>query len=132
MRWLMGILMICLEGQLPIKYYVIMDLILLKIQNLKNINADLLQLFVNGLKKCFLVVLLKEELRQTSVLQTEICDNQLKILHKPIIRNFEKQKVYSSFKDNIWSADLADFQLMSKYNKGFWILLCSIFLVNIL
>ena len=23
-------------------------------------------------------------------------------LHKPIIRNFEKRKVYSSFKDNIW------------------------------
>ena len=23
-------------------------------------------------------------------------------LHKPIIRNFEKRKVYSSFRDNIW------------------------------
>ena len=28
-------------------------------------------------------------------------------LHKPIIRKFEKRKVLSSFKDNIWSADLA-------------------------
>ena len=28
--------------------------------------------------------------------------------HKPIIRKFEKIKVYSSFKDNICSADLAD------------------------
>ena len=39
-------------------------------------------------------------------------------LHKPIIRKFNKQKVYSSFKDNIWGADLADMQLLSKFNKG--------------
>ena len=25
-------------------------------------------------------------------------------LHKPIIKNFKRRKVYSSFKDNIWSA----------------------------
>ena len=31
-------------------------------------------------------------------------------LHKPIIRKFEKRKVYSAFKDNIWGADLADMQ----------------------
>ena len=29
-------------------------------------------------------------------------------LHKPIIRKFKKRKVYSSFKDIIWLADLAD------------------------
>ena len=29
-------------------------------------------------------------------------------LHKSIIRKFRKIKVYSSFKDNIWGADLAD------------------------
>ena len=28
-------------------------------------------------------------------------------LHKPIIENFKKPKVYSSFKNNIWRADLA-------------------------
>ena len=28
-------------------------------------------------------------------------------LHKPIIRKFKKRKVYSSFKDDIWGADLA-------------------------
>ena len=39
-------------------------------------------------------------------------------LHKPIIRKFNKQKVYSSFKDNIWGVDLADMQLLSKFNKG--------------
>ena len=27
-------------------------------------------------------------------------------LHKPIIRNFERRKVYSSFKYNIWGVDL--------------------------
>ena len=40
-------------------------------------------------------------------------------LHKPIIRKFKKQEVYSAFKDNIWAADLADMQLISKFNKGF-------------
>ena len=39
-------------------------------------------------------------------------------LHKPIVRKFNKRKVYSSFKDNIWGADLADMQLLSKFNKG--------------
>ena len=39
-------------------------------------------------------------------------------LHKPIIRQFKKRKVYSSFIDNIWGADLADMQLISKFNKG--------------
>ena len=29
-------------------------------------------------------------------------------LHKPVNRKFEKCKVYSSFKDNIWGADLAE------------------------
>ena len=42
-----------------------------------------------------------------------------KEIHKQIIRKFEKRKVHSSFIDNIWSADLADMQLVSKFNKGF-------------
>ena len=46
-----------------------------------------------------------------------------KELHKPIIRNFKKLKVYSGFKDNIWDADLADMRLISKFNKGFRFLL---------
>ena len=44
-------------------------------------------------------------------------------LHKPIIRKFKKRKVYSTFKDNIWGVDLADMQLLSKYNKGIRFLL---------
>ena len=47
-------------------------------------------------------------------------------LHKPIIRNFEKRKVYSTFKDNIWVVDLENMQLLSKYNKGIRFLLCVI------
>ena len=47
-----------------------------------------------------------------------------KEIHKPIIRNFKKRTVYSGFKDNIWGADLADMQLISKFNKGFRFLLC--------
>ena len=46
--------------------------------------------------------------------------------HKPIIRNFKKRTVYSGFKDNIWGAELADMQLISKLNKGFKFLLCVI------
>ena len=44
-------------------------------------------------------------------------------LHKLIIEQFEKRKVHAAFKDNIWVADLADMQLLSKYNKGIKFLL---------
>ena len=47
-------------------------------------------------------------------------------LHKPIIKTFEKRKVHAAFKDNIWGADLADMQLLSRYNKGVRLLLCVI------
>ena len=40
-------------------------------------------------------------------------------LHKPIIKKINKRKVYSLFKENIWGVDLADVQLLSKFNKGF-------------
>ena len=51
-------------------------------------------------------------------------------LHKPIIRKFNKRKVYSSFRDNIWGADLADMQLLVKFNKGikYLLLLLTYFL----
>ena len=47
-------------------------------------------------------------------------------LHRPAIRKFNKRKVYSQFKDNIWGVDLADTQLLSKKNKGIKYLLCAI------
>ena len=46
--------------------------------------------------------------------------------HKPIIRKFNKRKVYSLFKDNIWGVDLAEMQSLSKKNKGIKYLLCAI------
>ena len=36
-----------------------------------------------------------------------------KELNKPIIRKFEKRQIYSSSKDNIWGADLADLILLT-------------------
>ena len=47
-------------------------------------------------------------------------------LHKPFIRKFEKIRVYSTFKDNIWGVGFADMQLLSKYKKGIRFLLCVI------
>ena len=47
-------------------------------------------------------------------------------LHKPIINKFNKRKVYSQFKDNIWGVDLADMQSLSRKNKGIKYLLCAI------
>ena len=42
----------------------------------------------------------------------------------PLLENFKKRKVQSAFKDNIWAADLANMQLISKFNKRFRFLLC--------
>ena len=47
-------------------------------------------------------------------------------LHKPIIKKFNKRKVYSQFRDNIWGVDLADMQSLSSKNKGIKYLLCAI------
>ena len=47
-------------------------------------------------------------------------------LQKPIIRKLKQRKVYSSFRDNISGADLADVQSLSKYNKGIKCILCTI------
>ena len=65
----------------------------------------------NGFKK------LKNTARNSSILADE--------LHKPIIRKFNKKKVYSQFKDNIWGVDLADMQSLSRKNKGIKYLLCA-------
>ena len=46
--------------------------------------------------------------------------------HKHIVRKFQKRRVYASYKDAIWAADLAEVQSLSKYNKGFRFLLCVI------
>ena len=47
-------------------------------------------------------------------------------LHKPIIRKIKKRKTYFSYKNNVWCADLANAQLISKCNKEIKYLLCVI------
>ena len=39
-------------------------------------------------------------------------------LHKPIIKNFPKLKVYVNGIDKIWAADLVEMQAFSKFNCG--------------
>ena len=61
----------------------------------------------------------------TTLTNKSLSQNQLtEELHKPIIRKFKKRKVHSTFKDNIWGADLADMQLISRSNKGIRSVLC--------
>ena len=53
-----------------------------------------------------------------------ISNNELaEELHKPIIRKFKKRELQSPFIDNIWGDDLADMQLISKFNKEIHFLL---------
>ena len=47
-------------------------------------------------------------------------------LHKLIVRKTKKRTVYSSFKDSIWGAELADIQLLSMFSKGIRFLFCVI------
>ena len=43
-----------------------------------------------------------------------------------MIRKFKRRLVYSSFKDKICGADVADMQLISKYDKVIGFLSCFI------
>ena len=72
-------------------------------------------------------------LTDISVAGSGVANNEIKQnfqlaeeLHKSIIRKFKKRKFYSGFKENIWGADLADMQLISKFDKGFRFILCII------
>ena len=47
-------------------------------------------------------------------------------LHKPVIKKFDKRKVYSQFQCNIWGVDLADMQSLIKKKNGIKYLLCAI------
>ena len=67
---------------------------------------------------------LKNTARNSSILADE--------RHTPIIRKFNKRKIYSQFKDNIWGVDLADMQSLSRKNKGIKYLLCTIDLSTLL
>ena len=63
----------------------------------------------------------------SSIKNENIFNKELaKELHKPVIRKFNKRKVHSPFIDNICGADVADMQLISKFNKRFRFLLSII------
>ena len=104
------------------KTNMIKHLISLKILNMMDINADLFQWLIS--------FLIKISVANTSggAVNGEIMPNQelAEELYKPIIRNFEKRKVHSSFISNIWDADIVDMQLISKFNKGIRFLLSVI------
>ena len=76
-----------------------------------DINADLLQWFINFANKKVSVGTVKNDYISNKELAKE--------LNKPIIRKLYKRKVKSPFMDNIWGTDVADMQLKSKFNKGF-------------
>ena len=59
----------------------------------------------------------------SSIINENMSNKELaKELHKPITGKFKKKKVFSSFVDNIWRADLADMQITSKFNQGIRVL----------
>ena len=83
-----------------IKYYVIRNLLLLKIK--KN----------DGYQQGLASMVYKYFDKKTSVsgIQSEnISSKQLsEEFHKPIIRNFKKRNVHLPFIDNIWGTDVGD------------------------
>ena len=74
-------------------------------------NIDLASMVYNFFDKTTLRRAFKSEVMPNQQLAEE--------LHKPIIKKCEKRKVYSSFMNNILGVDLADMQLIKKFNKGF-------------
>ena len=82
------------------------------------IKEALLQWFLNFFYKKYSCSDIKNENMWNKELTEE--------LRKQIIKKFDKRKVRSSFIDNIWGDDIADIQLISKFNTLFRFLLCVI------
>ena len=72
-----------------------------------DIKEDLLLWFINFFDKKF----------TSSGIANEPNYQLANELHKSIIRKFKKRKFHSGFKDNIWGADFADMQLISKFKQ---------------
>ena len=51
-------------------------------------------------------------------------------LHKSVTKKVRKRKVHSSFTDITWGAELADTQLISKFNRNLIFIMFLIFSVN--
>ena len=76
-----------------------------------DIKEVLLQLFVHFLIKKTCGIGIKNDIRSDQQLAEELL--------KPIIKKFKKRKLQLTFKDNIWSVDLTDMQLISNFNIEF-------------
>ena len=75
------------------------------------IDVDLLQWSINFLLKKTSGGTVKND----NIWHAELSEE----LHKAILRKFEKRKVHSRFIDNVCGADLADMQLINRFNKRF-------------
>ena len=71
-------------------------------------QKGLASIFYNFFDKATAIGAVKDETIQNKELVEE--------LYKAIFRKFEKPKAQLSFKDNICGADLADMELISKFN----------------
>ena len=91
-------------------------LILPKIQNMTDIKVKLLQWSLNFLIKKTSGERVKNE---------DISNKELGRIKKQklIAKRNNQRKVHSPDIDNIWGTDLADMQLLSKFNRGFRFLL---------
>ena len=85
-----------------------------------DINVDLLQ--ASMVYKFF-----DKKTSGSGIKNENISNKQLaEELHKPVIRKFNKIKLHSPFIGNVGGTDLADMQLISKFNSGFRFLFCVI------
>ena len=83
-----------------------------------DIKEDLRQWFIN-----FLIIKSSGKgLKSKYTLNQKLASE----LHKVITKKFQQRNVCLSLIDNILSADFADIQLISRYNKRIRFLLCAI------
>ena len=91
MTWLMEILEIYLEGQFLIKYYVIKHLILLKAQDMIDMNVNLLQWFIifHAMSSDGAVTRANKSAIKSKTMKSK---QLIKELYKPIIKKMENEK----------------------------------------
>ena len=102
---------------LQIKFEGTKRLALLKIQNTMDVKKVLLLWFTSFLIEIPQVVVL--------IIKLNKINNWLKNYTNQLLKIW-KRRVYSSLKGNTLGADLADMQLMGKFNKEIRLLLCVI------
>ena len=74
----------------------------------------------------FTIFLIKSQKKAVLIYHQSLIKNQLKNYTNQLLEYLKKRAVYSESKDSIQGADLADMQLISKFNKGFRFSFCVI------